>query len=43
MKGSDAQADMRLGVVFTVKDELIVRGREFATRHEALEAAGVSE
>jgi len=43
MKGSDAQADMRLGVVFTVKDELIVRGREFASRDEALEAVRVSE
>ncbi len=43
MKGSDANIDMRLGIVFTVRDGLIVRGREYPSRAEALEAAGVSE
>jgi ketosteroid isomerase-like protein len=43
MKGSDANIDMRLGVVYTVRDGLIVRGREYASRAEALVAAGLSE
>jgi hypothetical protein len=33
----------RLGIVYTVNDGLIVRGREYASRAEALEAAGLSE
>ena len=43
MKGSDATIDMRLGIVYTVKGGLIVRGREYGSRDEALEAAGLSQ
>jgi ketosteroid isomerase-like protein len=43
MKGSDAKIDMRVGIVYTVKEGLIVRGREYATREEALDAAGLAE
>jgi ketosteroid isomerase-like protein len=42
MKGSEAEIDMRYAIVFTVRDGRIVRGREYATREEALEAAGLS-
>jgi len=31
------------GVVFKIRDGMIARGREYATRQEALEAAGLSE
>ena len=43
MKGSEAEVDMRLGIVCTVRNGLIVRGREHATREQALEAAGLRE
>lgn len=43
MKGSEAEIDMRLGVVYTVRNGLIVRGREYASREEALKAVGLSE
>lgn len=43
MKGSDAKIDMRLGIVYTVKDGLIVRGREYASREEALAAVGLAK
>ena len=43
MKGSETEVDMRLGVVYTVRNGLIVRGREYATRDQALQAAGLSE
>jgi ketosteroid isomerase-like protein len=43
MKASDAKIDMRLGIVYTVKGGLIVRGREYASREEALAAAGLAE
>ena len=43
MKGSEAEVDMRLGIVCTVRNGLIVRGREYATREQALEAAGLRE
>jgi ketosteroid isomerase-like protein len=43
MKGSDAKIDMRLGIVCTVRNGLIVRGREYASREEALAAAGLAE
>src|SRR4051794_4180990 len=36
MKGSDASIDMRLGIVFTLRDGLIVHGREYATFDAAL-------
>jgi hypothetical protein len=32
-----------IAVVFTVRDGKIVRGREYATREQALEAAGLSD
>jgi hypothetical protein len=34
---------MRLGIVYTVQDGLIIRGREYANLAEALEAAGLRE
>ena len=43
MKASDAAVDMRLGVVYTFRDGKIVRGREYATRAEALKAVGLEE
>ena len=43
MKGSDANIDMRLGIVYTVRDGLIVRGREYPSRADALKAAGLPE
>jgi len=42
-KGSEARIDLRLAIVYTVRDGLIVRGREFASSEEALEAAGLSD
>jgi ketosteroid isomerase-like protein len=42
VKGSDAQVDMRVAVVYTVRDGLIIRGREYATREQALQAASAS-
>ena len=43
MADSEAEIDMRVGIVYTVRDGQIVRGREYATREEALEAAGLRE
>ena len=43
MKGSQAVVDMPLWMNFTVRDGKITRGREYLTREEALEAAGLSE
>jgi len=43
MKESHAEVDMRLGIVYTLRDGKIIRGREYATEQEALEAAGLSE
>src|SRR4051794_24789864 len=43
MKGSDATIDMRLGIVYTVREGLIVRGREYSSREEALAAAGLAD
>jgi ketosteroid isomerase-like protein len=43
MEGSHAEIDMHLGIVYTVRKGLIVRGREYATREEALKAAGLRE
>jgi len=43
MKGSEAPIDMRLGVVWTLRDEKAVSGREYATRDQALEAAGLPD
>jgi ketosteroid isomerase-like protein len=43
MKKSAAEVDMRLAVVYTVRNGLIVRGREYANREQALHAAGLQE
>ena len=43
MKESDAEINMRLGIVYTLRDGKIIRGREYATHEQALEAAGLSE
>jgi ketosteroid isomerase-like protein len=43
MKESDAEVDIRYAIVFTIRDGKIAQGREYFTRDEALEAAGLSE
>ena len=43
MKGSEAGVDMRLAVVCTLRNGKAASGREYATREQALEAAGLSE
>ena len=43
MKDSDAEIDLRFAIVFTIRDGKIAAGREYFTREEALEAAGLSE
>jgi len=43
MKGSEARVDMRLAVVWTLRNGKAASGREYATREQALEAAGLSE
>jgi ketosteroid isomerase-like protein len=43
MKGSEAPIDMRLGVVWALREGKAVSGREYATREQALEAARLSE
>jgi ketosteroid isomerase-like protein len=43
MKDSEAVVDMRFWMVFTVREGKIARGREYLTREEALEVAGLSE
>jgi ketosteroid isomerase-like protein len=42
-KLSGIETDDPFGVVFTIRDGKIARGREYATRDQALEAAGLSE
>jgi ketosteroid isomerase-like protein len=42
-KLSGVETDETLGVVFTIRDGKIARGREYSTRDQALEAAGLSE
>jgi ketosteroid isomerase-like protein len=37
------EIDRAFDAIFTVRDGKIVRGRLFSTRHDALEAAGLSE
>jgi ketosteroid isomerase-like protein len=41
-KGSGVPTELVYGVVYTVRDGLIVSGREYATREQALAAAGVT-
>jgi ketosteroid isomerase-like protein len=43
MKGSDAEVDIRYAIVFSLRDGKIGMGREFASREQALEAAGLWE
>jgi uncharacterized protein len=43
MKNSDAEIDVRYAVVISIRDGKIAGGREYATREQALEAAGLSE
>jgi ketosteroid isomerase-like protein len=43
MKGSDTEVDLRYAIVFTTRDGKIATGREYLTREEALEAAGLRE
>jgi ketosteroid isomerase-like protein len=42
-KLSGVESDLTFAVLYTVRDGKIVRGREYWTREEALEAAGLSE
>ena len=40
---SGIQIDLVIGGVFTIRDGKLARGREYATREQALQAAGVRE
>jgi ketosteroid isomerase-like protein len=42
-KLSGVEADLTYAALYTLRDGKIVRGREYWTREEALEAAGLSE
>jgi ketosteroid isomerase-like protein len=42
-KRTGIPVDMRYAVVYTVQDGEIVRGREYATRAEALKSVGLEE
>jgi len=42
-KRSGVETDQTGGVVFTIRERKIIRCREYGTRAEALEAAGLSE
>jgi ketosteroid isomerase-like protein len=42
-KLSGIEIDLTYAVVYTIRDGRIARGREYMTRDEALEAAGLSE
>ena len=42
-KLSGIETDETFGVVFTIRDGRIARGREYSTRKQALEAAGLDE
>ena len=43
LKASDAEVDIRYAIVFTFRDGKISKGREYFSRQDALEAAGLSE
>jgi ketosteroid isomerase-like protein len=43
MKESEAEVDIRYAIVLSIRDGKIAAGREYFTRAEALEAAGLSE
>jgi ketosteroid isomerase-like protein len=42
-KLSGVETDQTMGVVFRIRDGKIARGREYSTREQALEAAGLGE
>jgi ketosteroid isomerase-like protein len=42
-KASGVETELRLAVVYTVRDGKIVRGREYIDRDQALEAVGLRE
>ena len=42
-KLSGVEADLTFAALYTVRDGKVARGREYWTRDEALEAAGLSE
>ena len=42
-RGSGVETELRYAVVNTVRNGKLVRGREYWTRAEALEAVGLSE
>ena len=41
IRGADTPVVSRIGIVVTLRDGKMVRGREYASREEALEAAGL--
>jgi ketosteroid isomerase-like protein len=43
MKESEAEIDIRYAIVLSIREGKIAAGREYFTRAEALEAAGLSE
>jgi uncharacterized protein len=43
MKDSDAEIDIRYAAVISIRDGKIAGGQEYATREQALEAAGLSD
>jgi ketosteroid isomerase-like protein len=43
MKESEAEVDLRYAIVLSIRDGKIAAGREYFTREQALEAAGLSE
>jgi ketosteroid isomerase-like protein len=42
-KLSGVETDLTFAAVYTIRDGKIARGREYWTREDALEAAGLSE
>ena len=42
-EGERGRVDLRYAIVFTIRDGKIAAGREYFTREEALEAAGLEE
>ena len=42
-KLSGVETDLTFAVVYTLRDGKVARGREYLTREEAVEAAGLSE
>jgi ketosteroid isomerase-like protein len=43
LRDSDSWVEMRYGIVYTVQEGLITRGKVYATPENALEAAGLSK